>query len=103
MWVFGLPGPHVPTHVLQVQLRLEAELPLREGRGGVAARHVARAPVHDLIRYLFPRHSLERLDDLEHRHPLPSPQVVDLNTVEVGIHNLMKYDSLKPVKQNQQS
>ena len=54
MWVFGLPGPHVPTHVLQVQLRLEAELPLREGRGGVAARHVARAPVHDLVRYLFP-------------------------------------------------
>ena len=45
-------------------------------------------------------HSLERLDDLEHRHPLPSPEVVDLNTVEVGVHNLMKHDSLKPAKQN---
>ena len=54
---------------------------------------------------LLTRHSLERLDDLEHRHPLPSPEVVDLDTVEVGIHNLMKHDSLilKPVKQNQQS
>ena len=105
--VFRLPCPHVPTHVLQVQLCLESKLFLSEGGGGKAARHVSGPPIHYLIGNLFTwkvilyfrykgrricltRDSLESLDNLEHGDALASAEVIDLDSVESRIDDLLE-------------